>query len=83
MAERWEVTLHQLLEFARKERGIVPVPIHGPTIEGLCLELDGLSYPLPPDLGEDAILPLEYLLSLCRFLSIPADDFGLDQNEDD
>jgi len=83
MAERWEMTLGQLLEFARKERGIVPVLIQGPSVEGLCLELDGVSYPLPPNLGQDARLPLEYLWSLCLFLGLPTDDLGLDPSDDD
>lgn len=83
MVERWELTLRQLLEFAKRERGIVPVLIQGPSVEGLCLKFDGLSYPLPPNFDEDARLPVEYLWSLCRFLGLPTDDFGLDPGEDD
>jgi hypothetical protein len=83
MADKWERTLRQVLDFAKRERGIEPVFVHGPSAEGLCVELDGVSYPLPRGLGEDAVLPLDYLRGLCRFLGLPTDDFGLDPEEED
>lgn len=81
--DRWEVTLRQFLEHLERERGVVPYFVQGPDIAGYCIEIDGASYPLPAHLGEDAVLPPEYLESLCLFFGIPRDDFGLDPAEDD
>ena len=80
MGHPWELTLRQLVEWLRRERGIeVKATV---SVTGVVLRR-GLRMYAAPGFDEDEPMPLGVLESICRALDLPREDLGLDPTPDD
>ncbi len=78
----WELTLREFIELVWRYYGIrVDYPMAAKAA-GLILSKDQKAFPVAV-LGEDELMPLSLLRSLCRLYRVPGEDFGLPSDEDD
>lgn len=76
----WEMTLGELVEWLRRERGIeVRATV---SVQGIVLKRGRRLYAVP-GLEEDDIPPLRVLEAICEVLDLPYLDLGLDPRGDD
>ena len=76
----WEMTLRELQDWLRRERGIeVSMTV---AVQGTVLRRGGRLYAVP-GLDEDDVPPLRVLEAICETLDLPYLDLGLDPREDD
>ncbi len=76
----WELTLAELLDWLRQERGIeVKATV---SVQGTVLRRGRRLYTVP-GLEDDDILPLRVLEAICEVLDLPYLDLGLDPRADD
>lgn len=78
----WELTLREFVEKVRRDYNVVIKCTRVAGFSAWYLTRGKQNY-LLPGLGEDEILPLPTLRSLCRAFSLPALDFHLDPEGDD
>ena len=78
----WELTLREFIEVVWRNYGIrVDYPTAA-SAAGLLLSKDQKVFPVAV-LGEDEVMPILLLGSLCRLYRVPAEDFGLSAEKDD
>ena len=76
----WELTLAELLDWLRRERGIeVRATV---SVQGLVLKRGRRLYTVPGLDAED-VLPVRVLEVICETLDLPYLDLGLDPRGDD
>jgi hypothetical protein len=80
---RWNFTLREFAEKARRDYGIEVDTISGEMIAGPFFTRGDERYAAFPEIEEDVVLAPTVLRSLCRFYGLPPLDFGLDPDEED